>query len=96
MLAKKTRYLNFPRLQGRHDSRQLAHYAPRNRRRSLSHRASKGLVTLTRNQDSACSKAIFSLVAVSIFLATHVAVVLHVAFGEIFSDIFVALNVRGS
>ena len=37
-----------------------------------------------------------SLVAVGIFLTTHVAVVLHVAFGEIFSDILVALNVSGS
>ena len=33
------------------------------------------------------------LVAVSVFLAAHVAIVLHVAFGEIPADIIVALDV---
>jgi hypothetical protein len=36
------------------------------------------------------------LVAVGVFLSTHVAIVLHVAFVKILADVFVILNVIGS
>ena len=46
-----------------------------------------------RETDLDLRKANVSLVAVSVFLATHVTIVLHVAFGEILSDVVVVLNV---